>query len=109
MFDDGADGDGEIPVNEVALGEIGEAGELVVRMVIADTDFAGVERVPAEDAAEEGGFACAVGTEDGRETAAEDVNAEAIECGDGAVADGDVGEAQDVVGGVGQGKVKAER
>jgi hypothetical protein len=109
LFDDGADGDGKVPVDQVALRKVGEAGELVVGMVIADTDLAGGQGVPPEDGTEEGGLACAIGTEEGGEAAAGDVHADMIEREDGAVADGDVGKAQDVVGGVGQGRLKGER
>ena len=103
LLDDTAHGDGEIPVDRLALGEVGEAGQDVTRVAVAEADLAGGERVPAEDGSEEGALARAVGPDQRGGATAGDVAGDAVERERLTMAHGDVAEAEDVVGGGEQG------
>ena len=48
LLDDGAHMKGEIPVDGLALREVGETGQGVARVGVADEDLAGGQRMPAE-------------------------------------------------------------
>ena len=103
MLDDTAHGDGEIPVDRLALGEVGEARQHVTRVAVAEADLTGGERVPAEDGTEEGALAGTVGPDQRGGATAGDVAGDAVERKRLTVAHGDVAEAEDVVGGGEQG------
>lgn len=92
-------GYGEIPVDIVALGDVGEARELVLEVVVADGDRGVLgKRVPAEERAQKGGFAGAVGSEERGEAAAGDGGVDVVERDAGTVMDGEAADADDVVG-----------
>lgn len=51
LRDDGADVEREIPVDGLALRQVGEAGQGVARVGVADANLARMERMPAEEGA----------------------------------------------------------
>ena len=99
LGDDAAHGDGEVPIDGLALGHVGEARQGVLGVGVAEEDLALAGEVPAEDGAQEGGLPGAVGTEDGGGRAAGDIHGHAVEGDGAAVAYRDVTEAQDMMGG----------
>lgn len=99
LRDDGADVEREIPVDGLALREVGEAGQGVARVGVADANLARVERVPAEERAQERAFARAVGAAKRDGAAAGQIGGDSAQGGDATVVNGNVAQADDVVGG----------
>ena len=100
LFDHTAHGRGEIPVDGVPLGQVGEARQKVLGMGVTEEDFACGLTVPAEDGLEEGALAGAVGAEDRRRAAAGEIHGDIFQrrlpVTGPAVRDGDLAKREDV-------------
>ncbi len=102
--DDLADGDGEGPIDGVALWDVADEGAVGARIAggfTEDGDGAGVGFDGAEHEFHEGGLAAAVGSDDAEGGAFFDVEGDVGECGFVVVGVGDIVDADDVLAFVG--------
>ena len=96
LLDHGTDGDGEVPVDFRSLGQIGQTGEGVVGVRVADPDLTGTEWVPAKDRSKKGGLAGTIGPDHRGQRIAEKLGVNRLERGTPSKVDGYVMEPKDV-------------